>query len=234
MIRLVDAHLRHVWARRAMCLLLSSCILPVSSMASAQTLPRQVIPPTREEVTRPETQPLRNRAPQLEVEGGVERAPCALDSPEFASIRFTVRGAQFEGLKGLSPSDLDSSFASLVGTEQPISVVCDIRDRAATILRQAGYIASVEVPEQRIGDGVLPHRAMPLAGQRIAPPLQADFAGRRVGHALAHRRDFRAEGIERLYRRACRGRTRWRPGPGWTGGCTSSTSRRTAPRPSGC
>ena len=35
----------------------------------------------------------------------------------------------------------------------PISVVCEIRDRAATILRDAGYIAAVQVPEQRIAEG---------------------------------------------------------------------------------
>jgi hemolysin activation/secretion protein len=91
----------------------------------------------------------------LEIEGGIERAPCALDSPEFKDIRFTVRGAQFDGLQGLSPGELTSSYADLIGTDQPISVVCDIRDRAATILRSAGYIAAVEVPEQRIGDGVV-------------------------------------------------------------------------------
>jgi hemolysin activation/secretion protein len=35
----------------------------------------------------------------------------------------------------------------------PLSTICEIRDRAATILREAGYIAAVEVPEQRIADG---------------------------------------------------------------------------------
>ena len=37
----------------------------------------------------------------------------------------------------------------------PISTVCEIRDRAATILRDAGYIAAVQVPEQRIEDGIV-------------------------------------------------------------------------------
>lgn len=158
--RMTDGRLRLVPLRRAAQLLLSSCIISLSAIAPAQTVPPQVLPPTREEVTRPEAQPARNRALQLEVEGGIERAPCALDSPEFANIRFTVRGAEFEGLKGLASADLQSSYAPLIGTEQPISVVCDIRDRAATILRNAGYIASVEVPEQRIGDGVVHFRVL--------------------------------------------------------------------------
>lgn len=138
--------------------LLVSVLAASSSMAIAQTAP-EILPPTREEVTRPEIRrppgPLR-----LEIEGGIERAPCALDNPEFQNIRFTVRGAEFQGLQGLSETDLAPAFGQLVGTEQPISVVCEIRDRAATILRDAGYIAAVEVPEQRIADGVIRFRVL--------------------------------------------------------------------------
>ncbi|MDQ3625728.1 MAG: ShlB/FhaC/HecB family hemolysin secretion/activation protein, partial [Verrucomicrobiota bacterium] len=119
-----------------------------------------MLPPTREEVTRPDIQAPRDTAPRLEVEGGIERAPCALDSPEFQNIRFTVRGAQFEGLQGLSAQDLAPAYSSLIGTEQPISAVCEIRDRAATILRNAGYIAAVEVPEQTIADGTIQFRVL--------------------------------------------------------------------------
>lgn len=159
MIRTVDRRLRVVAVPRGARLFLSSCLFSLSSIASAQTAP-QVLPPTREEVTRPESQAVRQRGPQLEIEGGIERAPCALDSPQFKDIRFTLRGTEFEGLQGLAPGELASSYQSLVGTEQPISVVCDIRDRAATILRNAGYIASVEVPEQRIADGVVHFRVL--------------------------------------------------------------------------
>lgn len=94
------------------------------------------------------------------VEGGIERAPCALDGPQFQNIRFTLRGAQFEGLQGLSPGELTPAYSQLVGSEHPISVVCEIRDRAATILRNAGYIAAVEVPEQKIEDGVVHFRVL--------------------------------------------------------------------------
>jgi len=146
--------------RRLRSLLLSSLLVSASSQAVAQS-PPPFRPPTREEVTRPETQrPAIERGPRLEIEGGIERAPCALDNPEFQAIRFTVRGAQFEGLEGLSDSDLRASYESLLGTEQPIAVVCEIRDRAAAILREAGYIAAVEVPEQRIADGVVRFRVL--------------------------------------------------------------------------
>jgi hemolysin activation/secretion protein len=120
--------------------------------ALAQSAP--AVPPTREEVQRSEPQPRPEQArPRLEVEGGIERTPCALDNPEFAAIRFTLRDVQFDDLRGLEAADLRSSWAGLAGTEQPVSVLCEIRDRAGTILRRAGYIAAIEVPEQRIADG---------------------------------------------------------------------------------
>lgn len=122
--------------------------------AGAQTA-QDVLPPTREEVTRPVTPTPITRAPRLEVEGGIERAPCALDGPQYQSIHFVLRGAEFEGLKGLTKEQLASAYAPFVGRDVPISVVCEIRDRAGTILRNAGYIAAVQVPEQRIGDGTV-------------------------------------------------------------------------------
>ena len=139
--------------------LLSSAALAVADAAAAQTTPPppapspSSVPPTREEVTRPTAPVPITQAPRLEVEGGIERAPCALDAPENRAIRFTLRDVQFEGLRGLSPADLRSAYAPFVGRDQPISVVCEIRDRATTILREAGYIAAVQVPEQRIAEG---------------------------------------------------------------------------------
>ena len=42
-----------------------------------------------------------------------------------------------------------------MGRDLPISIVCEIRDRAGTILRNAGYIAAVQVPEQKITEGTV-------------------------------------------------------------------------------
>ena len=145
--------------RRAVQLLLSSVLVSASAQASAQTA-SQVLPPTREEVTRPEAPVPQARTPRLQVEGEIERAPCALDSPDFADIRFTLRAVEFEGLQGLSAEELAPSYAPLTGGEHPIAVVCQIRDHAATILRDAGYIAAVQVPEQRIGDGIVRFRVL--------------------------------------------------------------------------
>ena len=120
----------------------------------------QVLPPTREQITRPIQPTTGPRGRRLEVEGGIERAPCALDAPEYANIRLTLRSADFEGLRGLTPADLSPAYAQYVGREQPISVVCEIRDRAATILRNAGYVAAVQVPEQKIDNGVVHFRVL--------------------------------------------------------------------------
>jgi hemolysin activation/secretion protein len=142
------------WARgHAIRLATCSILFALPTSASAQSTP-PVVPPTREEVTRPvaPTQPPQSR---LEVSGGIERAPCALDGPEFRSIHFVLRGAEFDGLQGLTRADLVSTYAPFIGRDVPISTVCEIRDRAATILRDAGYIAAVQVPEQRIEGGII-------------------------------------------------------------------------------
>ena len=147
--------------RRRACvhLLASAALLAPSAAAHAQAA-TQILPPTREEVTRPAPPPPVPRGPKLEVEGGVERAPCALDGPEYRSIHFVLRGAAFDGLEGMTPEQLASAYQPYVGHDVPISVVCDIRDRAATMLRNAGYVAAVQVPEQKIADGTVRFRVL--------------------------------------------------------------------------
>ena len=71
-----------------------------------------------------------------------------------------LRGAEFDGLQGLTRADLVSTYSSFMGRDVPISTVCEIRDRAATILRNAGYIAAVQVPEQRIEGGIIHFRVL--------------------------------------------------------------------------
>ncbi|MEA3029367.1 MAG: hypothetical protein QOG13_692 [Sphingomonadales bacterium] len=116
---------------------------------------QQPAPPTREEIQRPPPERTEPVPARLTVEGGVERAPCALDRPEYQNIRFTLRDVVFDDLRGLPADRLRAAFAPFVGQENNVAIVCEIRDRAATILREAGYIAAVEVPEQRIADGIV-------------------------------------------------------------------------------
>jgi hemolysin activation/secretion protein len=132
-----------------------SALLTCSPAALAAQSAADVLPPTREEVPRPVEPRPPAPPPRLEVEGGIERAPCALDGPEYQSIHLTLRGVEFDGLKGLTQAQLASAYAPYLGHDVPVSVVCEIRDRAGTILRNAGYIAAVQVPEQRIGDGTV-------------------------------------------------------------------------------
>ena len=116
----------------------------------AQTgTPGAVAPPTREEVSPPPAAPAAST--RVRIEGGIERAPCPLDDPAYANVRVTVTEAVFNNLKGVSPDELLPAYRGLLGQERPISVVCEIRDAAATVLRNRGYLAAIQVPVQLLG-----------------------------------------------------------------------------------
>lgn len=160
----------------------------------------QVLPPTREEVTRPDSPRLGPRSSRLAVEGGIEREPCALDSPEFENVRFTLRGVRFDGLEGLGEADLAPAHAGMIGLEQPISAVCEIRDRAAAILSDSGYIAAVEVPEQRIAEGIVRFRVVMARMTQVRVRGNATGAERVIGGyltALSKRPVFNRNDAER-------------------------------------
>ncbi|WP_336957865.1 ShlB/FhaC/HecB family hemolysin secretion/activation protein [Sphingobium aquiterrae] len=123
--------------------------LPVA--AHAQTVPGA---PTREEIDRA-------RAPgavpadrsRLTVTGGVERAPCALADPRYANVTVNFADVRFTMPAIVDPAALRDSWADMAGHDVPIASLCEIRDRAATALRQMGYLAAVQVPPQRIEKG---------------------------------------------------------------------------------
>lgn len=149
--------------------------LAASPARAQQQPPAGQIAPTREEVERPSAAPAIPPRAQLTVEGGVEHAPCALADPAYRGVTFKVNAVAFDDLQGLSPQDLRPAYADYVGTTQPVSVICEIRDRAATILRNAGYVAAVEVPAQRIADGTV--RFQVLMAKLVAIRVRGD-AGR--------------------------------------------------------
>ena len=136
-------------AQRALGLLLATALGSTASGATAQS-----IAPTRDELTReqPTTEP---RRPTLNVVGGVERSPCPLSDPRYADVKVTITDVRFNNLKGATAEELAPSWAAYAGTEQPVAVLCEVRDAAATILRNKGYLAAVQVPTQRIEDGVV-------------------------------------------------------------------------------
>ncbi|MDB5718276.1 MAG: putative hemolysin activation/secretion protein [Sphingomonas bacterium] len=112
-------------------------------------------PPTREEITRAPVGPRTPPASRLTVEGGIERAPCPLADPRFADVTVTLSQVMFDNLRVVSPEILRPAYESLLGRSVPIAAVCEIRDAAATILRREGYLAAVQVPAQRIEDGIV-------------------------------------------------------------------------------
>ena len=110
--------------------------------------------PTREEIQRGVIEEaLKGQAQPLSFDGEIERSACPLAGPEFSDVRFTLRSVEFGGLISADPASLTSSYAEYIGQEVPVSVVCDIRDRAATLLRNDGYLAAVQVPPQTIDQG---------------------------------------------------------------------------------
>jgi len=152
------------WPARARTASLAAALLSASAQAGAQP-----VAPTREEIVPPLPQRSEAAPARLTVEGDVERAPCALDRPDFQNIRFTLTDVVFADLRGLPAEALRPAFAPYVGREIPVATICEIRDRAATILREAGYISAVEVPEQRIADGIVRFQVLmaKLVGLRV-------------------------------------------------------------------
>ncbi|MEM1052426.1 MAG: ShlB/FhaC/HecB family hemolysin secretion/activation protein [Pseudomonadota bacterium] len=140
------------WSTRAKLACLGALVFTgaISAPVSAQGQ----IAPTREEIERRglEAQ-LRGEPNPVSVEGDVERAPCPLASDQFADLSFTFSAPEFSGLGSIDQAILTPSYAEYVGQEIPVATICDIRDRAATILRARGYLAAVQVPVQTIGEG---------------------------------------------------------------------------------
>ena len=126
---------------------------PVAAAAQAPPAVNAGLP-TREEIdpSRRESAPPPSR---LSVEGDIERSSCALADPAYADVKITLTKATFNNLGPVDPAVLAPAYAEYLGVALPFATVCDIRDRAATILRRAGYVAAVMVPVQRIENGAV-------------------------------------------------------------------------------
>jgi hemolysin activation/secretion protein len=131
--------------------LLIGAALGFSGAAQAQS---QV--PSREEVNPPP--PTRDdRAGKVSVDSSeaFSRGPCPLeDSP----LRTTIPSVAFArpGGEPIQP-ELVPILAQIRAPEgeQPVRVVCDIRDQANAALRGARYVATVQIPSQRLDGGPL-------------------------------------------------------------------------------
>lgn len=120
--------------------------------AQGQIAP-QITPPTRNQLTPPE-QRREERSVTLTIDGDLERAPCVLDRADYADITLTLSGVEFDGLDKVPGLSLDAAYDGYLDRELPLAVLCDIRAQANSILRSQGYLATVEIPEQNLSDGV--------------------------------------------------------------------------------
>lgn len=124
----------------------------------AQTVSPPPTPPvpTREELDRaPVAPPVQDSAQRVKNESKVEKAPCALDGENFSTITVKLDTVNFGDLRGIDPELLRPAYARFVGQTIPIATICTIRDEAATILRNKGYLAAVQIPPQKIDSGAV-------------------------------------------------------------------------------
>jgi hemolysin activation/secretion protein len=126
--------------------------------AFAQTAPRDGLP-ARPQVELPTPQTEKAPPSSVRVDGsrGVPTAPCPLDRFD---LQVKITAIDFVTPDGKSiPSEIAELLAPIAASppagETKVAVVCQIRDRATAALRREGYVASVQIPPQRIENGVL-------------------------------------------------------------------------------
>lgn len=145
------------------------------ALGAPGALAQDTAPPTREELTVPQQRPEDRRGVTLTVDGQMERRACALDNPEYADLTITLGAVTFVGAERAPDADLAAAYEGYLGREVPIRALCDIRDRAATQLSDAGYLAAVEIPAQSLGDGVAEMRV--VLGRLVAIRARGETDG---------------------------------------------------------
>ena len=78
--------------------------------------------------------------------------PCPLAD---SNVQVTLNSVSLRGSTAVSADAFKGAYAEYLGRPQPVSVICAIRDRASRTLFDAGILARVEIPEQRIAGGSL-------------------------------------------------------------------------------
>ncbi|WP_457312771.1 ShlB/FhaC/HecB family hemolysin secretion/activation protein [Sphingomonas sp. UYAg733] len=132
-------------------------MLPGAAAAQQQPAPPQpqVTLPSRQEVNPPLPEARQPSAVSVDASKAVELAPCPFDG---SPLKLTINALNFTRPDG---SALQPEIAAaltpitLANGEQPLSEVCQIRDRANAALRSAGWVASVKIPPQEITGGTL-------------------------------------------------------------------------------
>jgi hemolysin activation/secretion protein len=71
-------------------------------------------------------------------------------------VNVTLTRVMAEGATQVSPAEIDAEVAQFLNRETDLAVICQIRDRVAELyMREGRRLTRVELPEQRITDGVL-------------------------------------------------------------------------------
>ena len=163
--------------------LLATGIAIIVAASGAQAQVGATGTPTREEID-PSRRPQFTQPSRLIVDGDIERSPCALADPAYATIKLTITRAEFNNLGPVPAAALDGYWKPLAGKEVPVSALCEIRDAAATHLRRLGYLAAVQVPAQRIEGGVVRFEvlyarltAVTLNLKQVAAPTDVEALG---------------------------------------------------------
>ncbi|MEO0907447.1 MAG: ShlB/FhaC/HecB family hemolysin secretion/activation protein [Pseudomonadota bacterium] len=132
----------------------SALVIPAGAAQAQVQVPPQISPPSRSELTPPELRREDRRDVTLTIDGDLERSPCVLDRAEYADIKLTLNGVEFSGLERAPGLSLAAAYDGYLDREVPLAALCDIRAKANRILRSQGYLATVEIPEQNLSDGV--------------------------------------------------------------------------------
>lgn len=157
-------------------------LLAILSAGTAHA--QQISPPTRDEIDR-SAPSLESDRPRLKIDDNIERSPCPLDKPEYDDIRVDIDDVFFNNLRGVTEAEIRQTYGPYLGKSQPIKRVCEIRDAAATLLRNKGYLAAVEVPAQRIEGGQVKFEVLYARITNVRVRGQAGRAEKLIGRYLA-------------------------------------------------
>lgn len=149
-----------------------TAMAPVAAFAQVQSVPDAGT--TRGQIEQLPPAP-EVRKPEVSVQSSEAfgQDDCSLSQSD---VRVTLNEIQYEGVGGAA---VDPVLRGLVGSlessesgDQPISVVCRIRDRVNGELARAGYVARVQVPPQEVTGGVL--RLVIVAGRVTEVRVRGD------------------------------------------------------------
>lgn len=166
---------RHAAARSQSRLAMLALAAGSTALLAPAAWAQDVRPPTRDELTAPQERPETRRGTTLTVDGQMQRRACALDNPEYRDLTVTLQEVTYTGADRAADVALARAHDNYLGREVPIRALCDIRDRAAALLNEAGYLAAVEIPPQSLGDGRAEMRV--VLGRLVAIRARGDTRG---------------------------------------------------------